>query len=351
MLSLKQARIGNRFAQPGAPDDLNNAFTVRGSPKAPRTVIPHSQWEIRRLAKSSQGDAKTGVSGFNKLVSVNHVPVVISSISSVVLAVAPIANQTRVVLINSSAISPKICDQATDFLFSFMVSGAQEAQFMAQSYAEQHSEEPIAILYSNNASGIDTKNVFVRDLVAHGGKIAAEESYDLNTSDFRTQLAKIKASHARNGYLIAFSSAEFARILRQSKELDLKIQWFSYSGIETQETLQLAGPAAEGVLYSYPETPNPAQLQTFLQRYSSKYNSWPDIYTVTSYDAVELLSKILAHDGTSSEQVQKGLRDSATYQGLFGSVRFGSPQRVSRSLIWKTVQNGSFTLLKSGNHT
>ncbi len=300
---------------------------------------------LQIIYEDSQGDAKTGVAAFNKLVSIDRVPVVLGSISGVVLAVAPIADQQQVVLVNSSAISPKICDQAGNFVFSMMVSGTDEAKFMASAFARIHPATPLAILYSNNASGIDTKNVLENDLRASGVPIAISEGYELGATDFRTQLAKIKASGAQYGYLIAFSSAEWARILRQSHDLALDISWFSYSGFETKETLELAASAAEGIIYSYPApSAGTNAVEKFQSLYKSKYGSWADIYTVTSYDAVKLLSSILKKSGQNAIDVRNGLRTQTNYEGLFGKINFNPKQCVTSGLMWKTVRNGEYVI-------
>lgn len=263
-----------------------------------------------------------------------------------ILSVAPIADEKQVILLNSSAISPKICEQAKNFLFSIMVSGAQEAHFMAQDYVRQHKNKPIVVLYSNNSSGIDTKNTFVQELKSVEGKIAIEEGYELGATDFKTQLAKIRASKAKSGYLIAFSSREFAGILKQSKEMGLGIQWYSYSGFETKETLELASNAAEGVIYSYPDYSSQKDLmENFQKKYQERYGSWADIYTVTSYDGVNMLAKIIVAYGTTSTQVQDGLRKSSTYIGVFGDLRFEDKQCVTKPLIWKTVRNAKYGFL------
>jgi branched-chain amino acid transport system substrate-binding protein len=299
---------------------------------------------LQIIYEDSQGDAKTGVSAFNKLVSVDHVQVVLGSISGVVLAVAPIADQRKVVLVNTSAISPKICDQATDFLFSVMVSGTEEAKFMAAAFARHHPAAPIAILFSNNSSGIDTKNVLEQDFRAASIPVVASEGYELNATDFRTQLAKIKASGAKYAYLIAFSSAEFARVLRQSKDLALDLQWYSYSGFETKETLDLASGAADGVIYSYPaSSPTEATaVERFQDLYKSKYGSWADIYTVTSFDAVKRLAVILKEYGQTAADVKRGFNSQKSYEGLFGNLSFGAKQCFSPRLMWKTVKNGQY---------
>ena len=316
-----------------AKDQINAEGGVNGHP-------------LEIVYEDSQSDAKTGVSAFNKLATVDRVPLVIGSISSVILAIAPIADQREVVLINSSAISPKICAGATNFLFSLMVSGAQEAQFMAGEFTREHKAQRIAVLYSNNSSGIDTRDAFAADLQAKGGQLAASEGYELNATDFRTQLAKIKASGAQAAYLIAFSSAEFARVLRQSRALGLNLQWYSYSGFETKETLDLAGDAAEGVVYSYPDfTSNTNAITAFQRTYSDRYHSWADIYTVTSYDAVRMVAGVVRISGLRSTNIRDALR-KADFSGLFGPVHFGQPQCVEPRLTWKTVAHGTYQPLR-----
>jgi branched-chain amino acid transport system substrate-binding protein len=303
--------------------------------------------KLEVIYEDSQGDAKTGVSGFNKLVDVDRVPVVIGSISSVILAVEPIADEKKVVLINSSAISPKICEKAEDFLFSVMVNGATEARFMAGEISKKHQSEPIAILFSNNSSGVDTKNNFVKQMESTGGKIAIAEGYELNTTDFKPQLTKIKQSGAKIGYLIAFSSNEFANILTQSKEIGLNLQWYSYSGIETKETLELAKNSSEGVIYSYPQyDPNDVAFDGFQNKYESLYKSWADIYTVTSYDGIKLLSFVMKNNGSSSTQIQQGLRNIDSFKGVLGETKFTNKQCVEKPLMWKIIKDSKYQIFK-----
>jgi len=318
-----------------AKDEINAQGGINGKP-------------LEVIYEDSQGDAKTGLSGFSKLINVDRVPVVIGSISSVILAVAPVADRNQVVLINSSAISPKIAERATDFLFSIMVSGAQEAQFFASYYVKTHPRDPIAVLYSNNSSGIDTKDALIRDLTAAGVKVAIIEGYELNMTDFRTTLAKIRESGARYGYMIPFSSEECARVLNQSQEMRLGIQWYTYSFFETREILALASSAAEGVIYSYPDySAQKDRMEAFQRRYKEKSGSWADIYTVTSYDGVTLLAQIMRSYGTSSKEIQRGLREGGTFIGVFGLLKFEKKQYVRKPLLWKTVRNGEYYLLNT----
>jgi len=304
---------------------------------------------LKVLYEDSQSEPKTGVNAFNKLVVTDNVPLVIGSLSSIILAIQPIADEKKVVLINSSAISPNICEKADNFLFSIMVNGATEAKFMAKEFQKQFPNEKIAVIYSNNSSGLDTKNEFVLELELLGNTNIHLESFELDATDFRIQLDKIKKSQSKYGYLIAFSSKEFADILKQSRELNLDIHWYSYSGIETKETLELAKDAANGVIYSYPKyTDSDTLYSDFQSKYNSKYKSWADIYTVTSYDGVHLIADVMKEYGTASSDIQKGLRSIGSFDGIFGNVDFShdGKQFVEKDLLWKKIENNQYRIVE-----
>lgn len=314
-----------------AVDDINSNGGINGK-------------KIKIIYEDSQGDATTGLSGFRKLATINKVSVVIGSISSVVLATAPVADEEEVIFVNSSAISPKICDKAGGYLFSVMVSGAQEAEFMAFDFVKKHGKQPIAVLYSNNSSGVDTKEAFVQELANAGGNLVLSQGYELGSTDFRTELAKIYESGARAIYLIAFSSNEFATVLRQAKEMGLDIQWYSYSGFETRETLELAVDAAEGVFYTYPDYSSVNERMTdFQDAYQLKHGTWADIYTVTSYDAVWFIAESIKKYGSNVSDLRTGMREDSSFVGISGPLRFEDNQCVIRPLIWKTVKNGLYS--------
>ena len=83
-------------------------------------------------------------------------------------------------------------------------------------------------------------------------------------------------------------------------------------------------------------------MNNFQKKYQEKYRSWPDIYTVTSYDGVNMLAKIISVYGNSSSLIQKGLRKGVTYTGVFGDLKFENVQCVKKPLIWKAVKNGEY---------
>jgi len=305
--------------------------------------------KLEVIYEDSKGDARTGVSAFNKLNVVDRVPLVFGSLTSVILAIRPEADRQNVVLINTSAKSPVICVEENNFLFNLMLNGNVETAFMAKEFHREFPDEKIAVFYSNNAAGVHMKDRFVQDLSQFGNLNYITESYEIDVTDFRIQLDRIRRNGAKFGYLLAFSSKEFADILRQSKELGLDIQWYSYSAIETRETIELAREAANGVIYSYPKY-NDALYSNFQAKFAEKYNSWADIYAITSYDAVHLIAKVMKEYGTTAIDIQKGLRSIDKFDGIFGNIEFpnAGDQCVDGELFWKTIENGLFKTAEEG---
>jgi branched-chain amino acid transport system substrate-binding protein len=300
------------------------------------------------IYEDSRTEAKTGVSAFNKLNTVDKVPLVFGSLTSVLLAIQPEADKNKVVLINSSAISPTICEKATDFLFNLMPSGESEAIFMAKEFQSKFPNEKIAIFYANNLSGVFTKDKFVQNLSQLGNSNVLAESYELNATDFRVQIDRIKRNGAKYGYLLAFSGKEFSDILRQTKELGLDIQWFSIAALETSDVLEHANEAAECVVYSYPKYVNEALYLNLQEKIQAKHGTTADLLTVISYDGVHLIAQVMKEYGTTALEIQKGLRSIEGVEGIFGNHVWGGcgTQCVERELQWKIIKNNQFKVME-----
>src|SRR5262245_13800200 len=64
--------------------------------------------ELAMVVEDPQSDPKRGIRGFQKLASVDKVPLVITAWSGVVVAIAPIAEKEKIVELSVGATSPKI---------------------------------------------------------------------------------------------------------------------------------------------------------------------------------------------------------------------------------------------------
>jgi branched-chain amino acid transport system substrate-binding protein len=202
----------------------------------------------------------------------------------------------------------------------------------------------VAVLYINNDYGVGLKNVFEKRFTELGGSIISTESYEQSSSDFRTQLSKLKTLNAEAIYLPGHTK-ELGQILKQAKELGIKVQFLSVVGFESPQTLQIAGDAAEGVIYTAPAfDPKSADKlgKQFVTKYRNKYGRDPENFAAHAYDAMNIIAVAIKEGGYSSEGIKKSLHKIKNYPGVSGLTTFDENGDVEKPAMLKTVRDGQF---------
>lgn len=299
--------------------------------------------KIKIIFEDTQGNPKAGVTVVQKLILKDKIIAVIGDLfSSVTLAVAPIVNRKEIVLLSPASSSPEIT-KAGDYIFRNCPSDIYEGNIMSD-YAYSHLKiSKVGILYVNNDYGIGIKTVFKKDFIIKSGQIIAEESFEQNATDFRTQLLKINSQHPEAIYLIGHK--EMGLALKQSRELGITCQFLSTVMFEDPKILEIAGDAAEGVIYSasaFDVKSDKPSIRQFVDSYKNKYNVDPDIFSALSYDSVLILKKALSDKSFSARELKEALYAIKDYDGVMGLISFDSNGDVQISPVIKQVKNGKF---------
>jgi len=305
--------------------------------------------EISVLYEDSKGEPKVASNAFFKLRSIDAVPAIFTSVSGVVLSLGPLAERERMVLINLSATSPKICEADNKYVFSMIPDGGKESSYLARNVAEMGTDKKVGVLYVNNAAGIDLMTRFVEELENAGGKSVSAESYDVGTLDYRVQLTKFKAVGVEIGYLVMFGNREVVAALSQARDLGLNVTWVSYAGVESDYLLTQGAAVSDGLRYSFPKFPDPARIEGFRTTYRNAYSGTPDVYAITAFDAATLLFGILAQGARTPDEVRTALLAAGAARGaasgVAGSMAFDLKQCTSRDFEMKLVRSGKYESL------
>jgi branched-chain amino acid transport system substrate-binding protein len=301
--------------------------------------------KIKILYEDTQQKPDLGVAAFKKLILIEKVQAVIGELSSsVTLAVAPVANQNKIVLLSPAASSPKITD-AGDYIFRVCASDIFEGKVMAEFSMNKLKYKKVSILYINNEYGLGIKNVFNSVYIENGGEIVSIESFDQGTSDFRTQLLKIKVTNPQAIYLVGYAP-EMAIALRQIKELRIKVPILSSYEAENPKILEVSGNAAEGIIYSaYDYDPKKENLlvQSFVKEYKINYGEEPNIVAALGYDSAKIMIEALKEARViSGDEIKNSLYNIKKYPGVTGITSFDRNGDVEKSVIIKTIKNKEF---------
>jgi len=295
-------------------------------------------------SKSTPGGA---VSAMKKLANVNKVSVVIGVIgSSLAMAIAPIAEKNKVVLMSTGASTPDYTN-AGDYCFRNRPSAEQEVKKMAEVAFKTLGFEEIAILYVNNDYGRSYKDIFFNHFKRMGGQIPYSESFAQGSTDIRTQLTKVKNVSPGAIYLIG-QALENAYAVKQARELGINTQILGTIGVEAGNFLEIAGEAAEGIIYtaaSYnPESRDPA-VRHFEKLYRAKYNKSADLFAATAYDAIKMLAEIIKNVGYNADNIKDELYNVKNFYGASGLTTFDKNGDVIKPIAIKKIKNRKFVYL------
>jgi branched-chain amino acid transport system substrate-binding protein len=303
--------------------------------------------KLKLIIEDGMSDPKQAVSAMNKLVTVDKVKVVIITTgSSSVLSVAPIANRNKVILFTPAASSPEITN-AGDYIFRNRISGIFEVSEMARVVIEQFQLMKVALMIVNNDFGIDYGRVFRNRLKDLGGTICLEEKFEQGGKDFRTQLSKIKKKRECEAIYLVGYAVECGHILKQASELGIKLRWFSTIGIESEEVIEIAREAANGVIYTAPRFDlEDLVLREFDSTYSAEYGERANLYAANSYDAVRILAMVVDKVGYEASKIKDALYDVEDFSGVTGQTSFDENGDVRKPIMLKVIKNGEFAILR-----
>lgn len=297
---------------------------------------------VEVIYEDDQADPRIGVSAMKKLVHVDRVPVVIGAMpSSVTLAIAPIAERERVVLISPASSSPVIT-KAGDYIFRNWPSDIFEGYTMADFAYQELGIERVAIFHINNDYGLGIKTVFERRFEELGGTILITDTFEEGATDFRTQLIKINRTNTQAIYMPGHIR-ELARILKQARELGIETQFLSTVGLAGPELLRIAGDAAEGAIYTAPAfDPQCPGIADFQRRYKAKHGRLAEVFAAHAYDALKIVVLAIEKGGYNSEGIKNALHNIKDFPGVSGLTTFDEHGDVLKSAMVKVVREGKF---------
>ncbi|MGD1276881.1 MAG: ABC transporter substrate-binding protein [Tepidisphaeraceae bacterium] len=292
--------------------------------------------------EDTQALAKEGVTAYQKLVSVNKVPAIIDdSVSSVTLAMAPLADRDHVVILATGATAPQISG-VSKYVFRIWNSDAYEGQVIAECAFAEMSLKNVAILYCNNEYGQGLKGVFRAQFLGRGGRIATEEAFEQGATDFRTQLTKIGATNPDGIYLVGYPK-EIGAALRQSKELGISAKLLGTVALHDQQLIDIAGHAADGVVFPFPKDPTGNQVDNFKTAFAAKYSKAPPVLADVGYDAVRMIARAIeVSKDAAGDQLRQGLSTLKDYSGASGMMTFDERGDVHKPMGIKVIQDGKF---------
>lgn len=305
--------------------------------------------EIKLITEDTQAKPAESVAAFLKLVSANRISAVITATSGVTLAIKPIANKKKVVVINASAISTEIED-SDDYCFSVIPNAEVEGKFLADFAYKNLGKRKAGVLYRNDPSGKSFHDIFVQRFKELGGHIVYEDWHPPEERDFRAYISKIAPVEEMDVLFIASFGPEVALYLRQANEMGVSKQVLAYTTFYSPKVLEIAGFAANGVLFTLPnfdpDSDEPI-VRDLKEKVFKKYNQKEVNYYIAShYDAMMLLINAIKKGNYTGDSIRKYIANLDSMDGITGKIRFDRNGGAYVPMRIFTVQNQKFVEYK-----
>lgn len=280
----------------------------------------------------------------NKLIEKDQVVGVVSgSYSGPTRVTAPIFAKAGVPMVAGYAVHPDVT-KAGESNFRNGYLGTVEGAAAAELAVKTLNAKRIAVLSMDNDYGRELGNGFKAWAEKLGATIVSYQAYKFpGEREFRPFLTRIKEANPDLLFACGYYN-EGALITRQSQELGLKIPIVGTEGMDSPKFLELAGPAAEGVMITTNldrDDPRPL-VQTFLKNYRQAYGIDADMVGASSFDAFKILVAAIEKSGTDKKGIVKALAETKDYNGLTGKISRFSKGEAIKPVQIQVVKEGKF---------
>ncbi len=309
--------------------------------------------QLEMIVVDTQADPQLGINAVKRLTSVDKVPVFITAWSSVVKAVAPIANRDKVLELSVGANSPDIA-KLGDYVYTTFPLAEVDVSSLAKYTFTTLGKKTAAVMYINNDSGVEGAAIYKSVFEKAGGKVVAYEAYDAKATEFTGALLKVKASNAEIIHIQGLV-ADLPQVIAQMRQLGLQQRVSTYSAGYNPKVIEQLGAAAEGLIVTSlaPGVTDNPNVGPFISRWKDTEKRVPNglPYTQYLYDGPYLVAELYKWIeknklSPTGENMRKALITAKNFElPMTGGLSVGEDHRVNKPVYLLTVDKGQFVPL------
>ena len=300
--------------------------------------------KVKLESMDDKGDATEASNAYNKLAGDNNVLAVAGpTISATTAAVAPLADQSKLVTIAPAATSDSI--ETGNYLFRTCFKDSYQGEVAARFAAENLKVKKVAVLYGTGdpySSGVG--EAFAKAAEKLGLEVVDKESSSsADDTEYSAQLQKIQASGAELLYAPYYYSVAGPYIIPQARSVGFE----GYvMGPDGYDGLKLTGDKSQynktyyTTHYSADDNTN-TKVQDFIKSYKSKNNAEPNTFAALGYDTIYMIKQAIEKAGKNAtrEDVRNAVT-GMTFDGVTGKFTMDKSGSPTKSVIVLEMKDG-----------
>lgn len=338
---VSQYGIAVRNAILMAVEDINEAGGILGGK------------QIEFICEDEKGDATEATTAYTKLVDNDGIVALLGDVTSAPCkAVAARAAADNLPMLTPSGTDAEITTIGENVFRTCFIDPYQ-GQLMANYAAKKLGAKTAAVLYdSGDSYSTGIANAFVEAAKEEGMTITNQEGYASGSTDFNSQLTKIKSSNP-DVLLLPVYYNDVALIVSQIKQQGITSTLLGadgWDGVAAKLDDTTRDVVADKAYFcsQYSAVSDDPELQAFLTEYKERYGEDANMFAVLGYDSMHIMAEAIDKAGsTDSDAIIQALRET-NYDGLTGTTTFDEERNpVREAIITSFDENGAYKVIES----
>ncbi|MHB1654357.1 MAG: ABC transporter substrate-binding protein [Desulfitobacteriaceae bacterium] len=316
-------RIGVVSSMTG-PAALDGELEANGAKMAAEEINAAGGVNGRKLElviEDSQTTNPGSVAAFQKVAGENVVAIVGPIFSTNVKAIMPYMEKYKIPVAVGGT-DPSITSDGNPWVFRFRPSDTISTQVMAKFLMDHYKTKKVAIFNATDAFGEGGR----KGLEASFQKLGIESKafeFTSHSADYTAQLVNIKQFKPDAICTYIPYVEDCGILLNQARQMGIDIPIVGSPSLVSANSIELTKKNAEGIFGVtdyFPEQNDMAK--TYFKNYKTKYGNAADNFSSYSYDAVQVLAKVIAKSGDTPQKIQEGLKQFKGWTGAEGEYDF-----------------------------
>ena len=272
--------------------------------------------------------------------------IILSTQSNSAEAVAKIAADNEIVVINATSTDTMLSKIGKDFIYSLCYNNEFEGNALAQFTYEKLKFSKAAILYNEEDSySKNLADYYKVRFEKLGGKVTVQSSYKNSTGDYSEALKKIQNSKPDILFIPDYYYKVYS-IGKQIRTLGINTALMGGDGFDSEELLTMK--EFQGSYFSsqfVAKDSIPGTIE-FKKQYEDTFKALPDARAVLTYDAGKVVMSIF--EDASKDENQEMIKEALgkiTIDGVGGQISFSQDKRAKKVSYIVEIRNNTLELI------
>ncbi|OGW37593.1 MAG: branched chain amino acid ABC transporter substrate-binding protein [Nitrospirae bacterium GWD2_57_9] len=288
-----------------------------------------------------QADPKQAVSVANKFVNQKVHAVVGHWNSNCSINASTYYHAANIVAISPASTNPRLTKQGFKNIFRVCGTDDQQGGVAADFILKRLKPKRVAVIHDKTTYGQGLADYFKKSIE---GKVEVVfyDGIQTRDPDYKAILTAIKQKKPEV-YFFGGVYPEAGRLVRQAKEVGMRIPMITGDGVYDPTFIGIAGKAAEGTYVTFGKDPSGLPTsKSFNEKYTRKYGA-PGPYSIYAYDAANIILTAIGQTGSTDGTKVAEFISKNTFHGAFGETSFDKNGDVSKApyVMWQ-VRDGKF---------